>query len=378
MNAAFRNFRRFCAVLIGVVFFFGGVLKLMDPVGASMVVREYFIFLHLPFMIPSAKFFAVAMALLETVTGAALVCGVFRRAGAAATSAMLASFTLLTLILLVFNPSMDCGCFGEAVHLTHLQSFLKNVVLDLLAVAAFLPLRDYGKATKMKFVSFCLTVLFALGFCVYSLLTLPLVDFTDFKCGSYLEAARDRAPGAAESAVEMEFIYEKGGEEKAFPLDGLPDSTWTFVDSRTKEYDVVELPVLQLVAEDGTYEDHLAAEGDVAIISFYSRLRDVSSYKAMLENAGFTTLVLATEFADGIDHISDFKTLLTLNRSNGGLTLVRDGRIVWKAASTALPDEEKLKALAGELPAENLSDSSRDSRLFQSFLLLESALLFLL
>ena len=39
--------RRLCAVIVGLVFFVAGILKLMDPVGSMLIVREYFSFLHL-------------------------------------------------------------------------------------------------------------------------------------------------------------------------------------------------------------------------------------------------------------------------------------------------------------------------------------------
>ena len=39
--------KRICAFLIGLVLFVAGLVKLMDPVGAGLVVEEYFKFLHL-------------------------------------------------------------------------------------------------------------------------------------------------------------------------------------------------------------------------------------------------------------------------------------------------------------------------------------------
>lgn len=131
-----RIVRRISAIIIGFVFFVAGLLKLMDPVGAGLVVEEYFKFLHLGFLRPLSYFTGAAGALAETLLGAALLCGVWRRLTGIVTLAVLGAFTILTLVLLIFNPSMDCGCFGEAVHLTHLQSFLKNIALLALWAAA--------------------------------------------------------------------------------------------------------------------------------------------------------------------------------------------------------------------------------------------------
>ena len=71
--------RRVCAILVGVVFFVAGVLKLMDPVGTGLIVSEYFRFFHVTFLDFAAKPFGVAMALVESLLGAALITGSYRR-----------------------------------------------------------------------------------------------------------------------------------------------------------------------------------------------------------------------------------------------------------------------------------------------------------
>ena len=162
--------RRFCSILLGLVFFSAGMLKLMDPVGAGLVVEEYLKFFHLAWAAGASRFLGVAMALLETLTGAALMAGVWRKAVAILTSTMMAIFTLITLILLIFNPEMDCGCFGEAIHLTHNQSFIKNLILLALWALAFLPLRKETPAPrKSKFIGFALVGVSVLLFLLYSL-----------------------------------------------------------------------------------------------------------------------------------------------------------------------------------------------------------------
>ena len=44
------DIRRFCAWLIGMTFLFSGLSKLMDPVGTSYIMKEYFHFFHLSFL----------------------------------------------------------------------------------------------------------------------------------------------------------------------------------------------------------------------------------------------------------------------------------------------------------------------------------------
>ena len=67
--------RRLCSVLLGLVFFIAGMLKLMDPVGSGLVVEEYLEFFHIGGLAFAAKWIGVILALVETLTGAALIAG---------------------------------------------------------------------------------------------------------------------------------------------------------------------------------------------------------------------------------------------------------------------------------------------------------------
>ena len=100
--------KRFCGFITGLTFFISGLVKLMDPVGAGLVMKEYYDFLHIGFMAFSAKAMGVAFALAETIVGVALITGVWRKITAQITLVMLGFFTLLTLILVIFKPEMDC------------------------------------------------------------------------------------------------------------------------------------------------------------------------------------------------------------------------------------------------------------------------------
>ncbi len=384
--------RRFCAFLIGLVYFLSGVLKLMDPTGAMLVMKEYFAFLHLGFLDFSAMFFGFAFAFAETITGAALITGVFRKITAIAAFSLQGLFTLLTLVLLIFNPQMDCGCFGEAFHLTHLQSFIKNVVLSLLLVGAFVPFREFGTPKVKKYYTFALVAASSVIFGIWSLINIPLVDYTPFKMGTILQSASEDV--FDEDIYEAEFIYEKDGRQEVFTLGHLPDSTWTFVDSRTvlKEGFKDNVVVLSFHDEDGNYEDSLAADGRVMVISIYDdisqrRLGKVSDFVQNAAKAGFHTLVLTTpQVYDQVGsavgtkvYESDYKTLISLNRSNGGVTCFSDGYLIRKWSVTKLPSAEDLDAIRSEDEAEIVASRSTEGNLiFQGFLLYVFAVMLLL
>ncbi|MCQ2155901.1 MAG: DoxX family protein [Bacteroidales bacterium] len=358
-----RIVRRITAVILGFVFFFAGFLKLMDPVGAALVVESWFSFLGMSFLAPASSVFGVAAALLETVCGAALISGVWRRLTAAVSGVMLAFFTLLTLAALIFNPVMDCGCFGEAVHLTHGQSFVKNLILDGLWALAFLPLSSLDEPVrKIKYVSFGISSVSLVLFTVYSLLSVPALDFTPY------------APGV-ELMDQMDFVSDSSA------------------------------PLLAFSDVDGEYCDSLALDGRVAIVSLYkpsafdaADAQRIADFWTAAGQSGVKPLLLVAGTVEDLDgkiadprvlsslYFADRRTLMALNRSNGGATLVYDGQIIAKWPARALPGsrvrskgDTALSELSGMGAAEAIVECNSAPRLkLQGFLLYVFAVLLLL
>ena len=94
MKKAHHRIRRFCAILIGLVFLASGLLKLLDPVGTGLIVSEYLKFFHMNFLQGAAKGLGMILSVVEAGTGAALVSGVFRKTTAIITSALILFFTI--------------------------------------------------------------------------------------------------------------------------------------------------------------------------------------------------------------------------------------------------------------------------------------------
>ena len=388
MKGFHKGIRRFCSVLLGLVYFGAGMLKLMDPVGAGLVVEEYLSFFRLGWLSPLAKAIGVGMALIETLVGAALLAKVWRKQVAAVTSFITIGFTILTLQLVIFNPEMDCGCFGEAVHLTHFQTFIKNLILCLLCVIAFLPARDYGGNTKSKLVAFGMVTALVLLFTVHSLLSIPLMDFTEFAPGVSL-VSYDEGETVSPGEKEYYVIYEKDGREGSFTLDNLPDSTWTFV--RVEEAsgklpgEGSEIPVFSISDSEGQYRDELLTEGRVMVLSVYDvpgygRLEQAELFLNEAKAAGFKALAVAREPIPGIEtYTSDYKKIITFNRSNGGATYLDDGEIICKWPARRLPDAQELAKAASLNPLEQLVERSSRRRIaFQGVVLYSLAVLLIL
>ena len=166
MRYLLLRLKRFCGFITGFVFFLSGIVKLMDPVGAGLVMKEYLDFLHIGFLGFASKPLGVLFALAETIVGTGLITGVWRRIIAPTAIALQGFFTFLTLLLVIFNPEMDCGCFGEAIHLTHAQTFIKNLVLMALLLIYYIPSRHLGETRKKKYVSFGIVTLSVVAFTI--------------------------------------------------------------------------------------------------------------------------------------------------------------------------------------------------------------------
>ena len=332
--------RRVSAMIIGCLFVLSGVLKLMDPVGSSLLMESYFGFLHLSFLRPAGPLMGVLFPLFESVLGAALVTGVFKRHIGIISGAVLAFFTVLTAVMWVCDAPMDCGCFGEAVHLSHLQSLVKNILLMALWAAAFLPFNVRNGCRKVKYATFSAVSLSLCAFAVYSIVSVPLMDFTPF------------APGAE--------IFNPETSEN------------------------MDAPVLTFCDAEGEYADSLALGQRVLAVSFYKNTPelDPKSISCLEEavQAGIQPLLLSSNDMDAPLPVyrADSRMLMTLNRSNGGATYIADGQIIAKWPRRSLPDSEAFAELSSTPADESLIDENTPKRLkLQGFLLYVYAVLLL-
>ncbi len=327
-----RFLRGLCRVLFALTFIFSGVLKLLDPVGTGLIVHEYLSFMHLDFLDSGAIVLGIALATLEFLIGICVLSGLRLRIVAWVALILTAFFTVLTFYLMRFNPISDCGCFGEAIHLTNTQTFIKNVVLLVLAILIFLGRKRATRVAPapLEWVFIALFALVGLSVALRALATIPQVDFTAYRVGSSL----DELAQENQARFETTFIYTKDGHTEEFTLDNLPDDSWTYLDSKT-----VQLGGSTRMAQVDFTLDQM--EGPVLAVSVHhpdalraENVERIEAFRTAALAAGIQPVVYGpTETYE----TADWKSLLTLNRSNGGAVYFNDGTIVAKWANSELP-----------------------------------------
>lgn len=237
----FKNIiTQFSRIFVGILFIISGLIKLNDPVGFSYKLAEYFgepVF-NLPFLIPFSLALALFIVILEVVLGVMLLLGYQSKLTIWLLLLLIIKFTFLTFYSAYFNVVKDCGCFGDALHLTPWESFTKDVILLFFILILFVNVKMVKPlfATKVQNLLVGISLVLC-GIMAYWVLNhLPIVDFRPFKVGNNIQKGMEIPEGAPQSVVEMVFIYKVNGVDTEFTekdLMNIPAGA-TFVDRKDK------------------------------------------------------------------------------------------------------------------------------------------------
>jgi len=311
-----------------------------------------------------------------------LLTGSFVRLASWMAALFMALFTPLTLVLAIFNPVSDCGCFGDAILLTNWQTFFKNIAITLLVVFVFIR-RDDRTGTLSVRSGLIATLAFSFLFLLfmrYNLAYLPVIDFRPYKVGTNLPEAMSVPPDAEADRYDIRFIYEKDGLKKEFTLKDYPadDTTWKFVDqksvliSRGYVPPIHDFTLVDGLGVDMT-EQVTGSEGDVMLM--IARKLDKSDRDGLMK--GFDLgialqqqgkkfyLVTATpseearSLTTGINTLfADEVTLKTVIRSDPGFVLLHNGTIVAEWSYRGLPDKEEFSGDLNALALKNIKQKN--------------------
>ncbi|HEY6142791.1 MAG TPA: BT_3928 family protein, partial [Flavobacterium sp.] len=269
---------QFSRLFVGILFIISGLIKLNDPLGFSYKLEEYFsepVF-NMPFFVPYALAIALFIVILEVVLGVMLLIGYKSKITIWLLLLLIIKFTFLTFYSAYFDVVKDCGCFGDALHLTPWQSFTKDVVLLFFILILFINKKLIKPLfiTKIQNVLVIASIILCAFMGYWVINHLPLKDFRPYKVGTNIRTDMTIPDNAPKSVVEMVFIYKVNGVDKEFTekdLMSIPEGA-TFVDRKDKIIVQGYVPPihdfkLELNGEDKT-ETVLAKEKTLLVIAY--------------------------------------------------------------------------------------------------------------
>ena len=359
--------------VVGLTFILSGFVKAIDPLGTQYKIQDYLAAIPPSLSLPDmlTLLMSVSLSMVEFTLGAFMLTAISRRVTARLTLLFMVVMTAVTVWIYIADPVKDCGCFGDALTLTNLETLLKNIVLlALAALVAWRPThigRLMSRSNQMLLGQMLMPTPVALSFwCLYDL---PLIDFRPYHIGADIKAGMEIPEGAEQPVFDTTFIMEKDGERREFTLDNYPDSTWTFVDSKTvtvKEGYVPPIHDFSITAADG--EDItdmvLGREGYTFLLispdldkADDQNFGDIDQiYEFCQDNSiPFYCLTASTEKSQqhwqnitGAEYpfcMTDATTLKTMIRSNPGLMLLEKGVVRGKWSHNRLPETTELDTM---------------------------------
>ena len=316
-------FKKWCSIAVGLLYVASGLLKVMDPVGTGLIVEAYFRFMHLPESVLVAKILGVVLGALETAVGFAAVFCVWPRITRWIMLGMQSAFTLLSLALVIWNPQMHCGCFGEAIHLTHWQTFIKNIVLMGMLWFAYFPLWETVKTKIWQYIALASSVALMAGFAVYSWYYIPIIDFTDYKIGTEIVEQRDYWELTEEEMKGRATIPMLGADDK--PNPDLTRGTWAIISL----YDLPEGNLLFWARYMVNFR-MLKKQGYEVVVLTSAPESQMNEKIQMFAELPFLCSKETLEEMREALYLTSRTTAISLNRNNGGVTFLTDGVITRK------------------------------------------------
>lgn len=350
-------------ILVGLTFIFSGFVKADDPMGFTYKLQEYFASdaLNMPWLDKFSFAMAFSFSIIEMVLGLMILIGARKKLSLTLIFLMTTFFTFLTWYTAHYNKVNECGCFGDAVPMTALQSFYKNIVLMVFVLIIIFGSKHISPLFKGKAQN-ATVLIFLMGALLFSLDCynyLPVLDFRPYKKGTDIKQAMKGVPGLDKYYYTCK--NKKTGEQKEFE-GTMPDSTkWQYVCYRTvtiKEgVDPVDFDISALSGEDVT--DSILSIPSYTFLLTSVHLKEANenpdlvkqintlASDCMKDHIGFICLTNS-----GDDDISAYKkkfnppypffntdeiVLKTMIRSNPGLILIKGGVIKAKWHYHSIP-----------------------------------------
>lgn len=384
-----------CRYFSGILFVFSGFVKADDPLGSKYKFIDYFEAWGIDdIFAPTALTFGIILSTVELLVGLALLFKLFPKWSSLGALIFMVIFTPITLYLAMQQNITgkelvhDCGCFGDALVLTNWQTFVKNLVILVPVLITFLfrnrftDLISNKKSIVLLSIFMCLIV----GLSIYALRHLPPVDFRPYKIGTTLIGEKCSEIQIAKNVKTYQYADFKNlqtGEHQEFDIvNNYPDYTvWEYnpdVPIRVVE-EKLDVPQNDSVKMDNTYivESMMFMDGsndatcDIITDSSYVLLAihyditqsnpkhqaDINVVYDWAMSNGYAFYGITSSLDDAIATYdaqtntsykflsADDILLKTIVRSNPGLVLLKNGKVVNKWHHNDIPSVEDINTI---------------------------------
>ena len=347
-----------CRFLLAAIFMFSGFVKGVDPLGTAYKIEDYLLVYNMDWALQLSLILSFALIAFEFSLGLMLAFNLLPKFTKWSLVLLMTIFTLVTFFDAIYNPVPDCGCFGDFLILTNWQTFYKNIFIDLLIIALFFNrIKPYNRIIHL---SWSLAIFFAfLSFSYYNLKHLPIIDFRFWKVGNQVYEAEPKS-------IEFYLTYKNkiSGESQEFLSPHFPynDSTWLaqweFVklrevnpnlNSRSISFFEIEGTNVtsQVLGFQGKYLLIIAhnlteiENKKVEKIKQLIRLADQEMLPVFLITASVGEVLtdfISESLIDIPIYLADDIDLKTIIRSNPGLVLLDNGKVIKKWAFADFPE----------------------------------------
>lgn len=224
-------------ILLACVFLFSGFTKAIDPIASAIQFDDYFTSFGMGFLHPISMFCGVVMNIIEFTLGFMLLFRVKVKFTSVIYLLFMTFFFFLTLWLAVaehlevtygynFGVVKDCGCFGKAVEMSNMETFVKNIFLMIATLIIFFKRKtipDIRMTNMGQYLVAGIGVLIAALIQFYCYRNLPVIDFSDWKKGDDIVAAFIEQP----AQKELVFVYQnkETGEIRTLDQDEMMEIT---------------------------------------------------------------------------------------------------------------------------------------------------------
>ena len=224
-----------CRWLVGLLFIFSGLIKANDPLGLSFKMQEFFEKWGMEFFNNYSYTFAFAINIVEVLAGIGIIIAWRSKFFTWLLLLLIIFFTFLTSYVLFSGKIHACGCFGDCLPLTPVQTFTKDIILLALVLVILLNVKKIQPllTTKISIGILAFTLIATAGIEFYVSKHLPFRDCLPYKKGNNILEQMKPPVGSVSDSILITTRYKKAGKEIEIIGDNFPndfDSTYEFIE----------------------------------------------------------------------------------------------------------------------------------------------------